>query len=71
MYPRRRHRVNRFLTALVVFIATSAGLHAVARHQGWDMHHGWRHHLDHFCNDADSRTEPDAPAVVPGPGRSG
>jgi len=57
MYPQRKHRVARFLTALVVFIATSAGLHAVARNQGWNIHHGWHQH-DYFCDDATNHPAP-------------
>lgn len=66
MHPQRKHRVARLLTALGVFIATSAGLHVLARHQGWNMNHGWHHH-DYYCDDAMNHPTLGAPAVAPIP----
>lgn len=41
---RRGPRLARFLTALAVFAATTASLHALSDHYGWRQSHwGWHH----------------------------
>lgn len=41
---RRGPRLARFLTALAVFVATTAGLHALSDHYGWRQNHWGMHH---------------------------
>ena len=42
---RRAPRLARALTALAMFAATTAGLHALSDHYGWPVHHwsGYHH----------------------------
>jgi hypothetical protein len=41
--PRRGLRFTRFFTALAVFAATTAGLHALSDHYGWRQGHWGTH----------------------------
>ena len=60
---RRGPRLARFLTALAFFAATTAGLHALSDHYGWQSHHGGSHSLGWGGACADTPAGPSKPAL--------
>jgi hypothetical protein len=67
---RRGPRLARFLTALAVFAATTASLHALSDHYGWRQGHWGSHYSNGYgfhggwgepCNDAQPSAQPGTP----------
>jgi hypothetical protein len=62
---RRGLRIARFLTALAVFASTTAGLHALSNHYGWQHGHWGAHHYSGYGlhSDWDARCDSAQPST--------